>query len=108
MFAENGAIDPPVSIDRDGERRPPAACWPGFSTVIQHEAGSGQRRPATQFSFYDVMRRGCDHDVIHFFLAGYVTLKWSESGEGGIRTLGASFGRTRHFQCRPIGHSGTS
>ncbi len=29
------------------------------------------------------------------------------NGEGGIRTRGTLTG-TRHFQCRPIGHSGTS
>ena len=31
----------------------------------------------------------------------------NKNGEGGIRTRGTRKG-TRHFQCRPIGHSGTS
>ncbi len=32
---------------------------------------------------------------------------FAHNGEGGIRTHG-TFAGTRHFQCRPIGHSGTS
>ena len=37
-----------------------------------------------------------------------VTLEpFMENGEGGIRTHG-TVNRTRHFQCRPFGHSGTS
>jgi hypothetical protein len=32
---------------------------------------------------------------------------WGFNGESGIRTHGTHKG-TRHFQCRPIGHSGIS